>query len=57
MLKHQRLTKKVLSLNPFQEEAHMALAEAQYFQYRSKFNGVSKEEIRQRLDYLLAING
>ncbi len=48
--------KKVLSLNPFQEEAHMALVEAQYFQYRSKFNGVKKDEVMQRLDYLLAIN-
>ena len=30
--------------------------QAQYFQYRSKFNGVKKDEVRQRLDYLLAIN-
>jgi tetratricopeptide (TPR) repeat protein len=48
--------KRLLSLNPFQEEAHMALAETQYFQYRSKFNGVKKEEVRQRLDYLLTLN-
>ncbi len=34
----------------------MALAEAQYFQYRSKYNGVNKDEVMQRLDYLLAIN-
>jgi hypothetical protein len=34
----------------------MELAEAQYLQYRSKFNGVKKEEVRQRIDYLLAIN-
>jgi len=48
--------KRVLSLDPFKEDAHMELAEAQYLQYRSKFNGVKKEEVRQRIDYLLAIN-
>ena len=48
--------KRVLSFNPFQEEAHMALAETQYLQYRSKFNGVKKDEVMQRLDYLLTIN-
>jgi len=32
----------VILLNPFQEEALMALAEAQYLQYRSKFNELVK---------------
>jgi tetratricopeptide (TPR) repeat protein len=48
--------KRSISLNPFQEETHMNLAEIQYFQYRSKFNGIKKEEITQRLRFILSIN-
>ncbi len=48
--------KRLLALNPFQEEAHMELAETQYSQYHSKLNGVKKEEIIQRLDFIMSIN-